>query len=213
MRLLPATQEMYKSELVKYFSRMTGDEILMKAPDANIMAKYLKNARYRVPAGVRPAFSINADVFFVINSGIEYDLPHTLGFIIILPENSSNLNEIITHELVHIYFRNYRTEIVRDFCKSKNIKTIERPRLMREITNPDTYYKTCLLCEGGAIFVALIDYTKFFLKKYYFTNGFTIRTATCAEIKLYDLTLPYEQNEHPEEMLAELITRAYFNQL
>lgn len=205
MRFLPATIDMYRNELSKYFKRLSPDELMFKSPNEPIMYKYLKNARYEVPRNIRAPFNINMDVYFVINKDIEYNCPHTLGAIIIIPEDT-DANDVIAHELLHVYFRNISRQVIFDFCKAKNIKAIIRPRMPREITNPDTNYNTCLLYGKGALFVALIDLTRFFIKNYYYTDFKGIRFATPEEIRYYNLVLPYEQNEHPEEMMAEMLS-------
>jgi hypothetical protein len=215
MQFAAATPEMYRQELAKHFSRMSAYEIRQKSLGLDLQEVYGRRAQYRVPRGpYKTPFSIPITIYFVINEGIEYDLPHTLGQIIILPvhlEYSRDLSKIICHELVHIYFRIFSTTTVADFCGYKNIVRLRRNRMSAEITNPDVYYYSGLMYgKNSAIFVALEDIGAGLEKRYYVAGPNFCRKASVAEIYYYDLCLPYSQNDHPEEMIAEMLASLYF---
>ena len=197
----PATYELYTRELKIYFARMLPSERI--ARNCTI-ENYTSRAVYMVPRFGYINIKLPFTVYFVINSGIEYDYPHTLGNIIILPLNVDNITEVVRHEMMHIYFHFYKSQALKLFCKNKNIIKITRDLMPGEITNPDTYYHTGLYAGGIIIFVALIHDVVTYKKAYYVWNGHKIRPARRKEILYYDLTLPYKQNYHPEEILANI---------
>ncbi len=185
--------EKYKIALNKYFARLSPFEKKMKKGDAgSLMEKYTKNAK------------IYGKI--VVNEDVEFDLPHTLDDFIIIPKkilNLPDLDKIILHEATHIYFRYNRSQELIDFCRKNSIVMIQRPRLWNEITNPDTYYHTGLVMGDKIIFVVLV----WELKKKYFTYDVPlIRKSTKEEINYYNKKLPFEQNYHPEEILAFLVS-------
>jgi hypothetical protein len=219
MQFKPCTEYIYGAELKKHFNRMPEYEKEMKGGSANLLNIYLRSARFRIPRGkIEIRYDLPITIYFVVNRGIEYDLPHTLGSVIIIPdiyENDKDLSKIIFHELVHIYFRNFGTKYIEKFCADKGLVKIRRERVPNEITNPDTYYETALKYGNGHIFVALVDTgsylgIRYFEKKYFFTLDRDTRPATKEERQYYDITLPYNQNNHPEEMVAELLSEKLY---
>lgn len=214
---------LYITALEKYFARFSDWEARAKGGRANLLSIYLARAQFDYDPGINFGFPI----YFVINSGIEYDLPHTLDNIIILPPRFKDNMYIIAHEFMHVYFRNYRSAALIEFAARRGIVYINRPLMPREITNPDTAYHTGLKISGGAIVFIALEWAARETYYTYSANKFAegpskcskgpskcskgnIRRATAAEIREYNTRLPYPQNYHPEEILAGLFANKYF---
>lgn len=157
-------------------------------------------------------FKIHGIVLFaVINDGIQYNLPHTLDNIIIIPKNlinSSKLDNIISHELFHIYFRYFDSTTLKSFRSIRSIVKIIRKPYIGEITNPDVADYEGIIIGNKLIFKVLFDgvdnyIEKYFTSKYIKNECVSTRISTSYEKYLYDQRLPFLQNYHSEEMIAE----------
>jgi len=166
---------------------------------------YLRNAREIKPK-VSWIVPPPLPIVFIINSGIQYDAPHTMGNCIVIPEryNASNFDYICNHEIIHIYFRYCKSRALQEFCQWKGIVKVNRPRMRGEITNPDTSYKTALKSPWGLI--SPVIYSPNDVK--FITLKESWQLSKKQEIDFYNRTLPYEQNYHPEEILAELYSKS-----
>lgn len=201
----------YKLALIKYFSRLSNTEKIIKCGSTDLgifLHKYMKNAIYdtdciltmRIQKLLR-----KHNAYVILNKDIEYNFPHTLDNLIIVFEPPTY--KLIIHELTHIYFRrNPMCNIVVSFCRANNIVILKRNKLDREITNPDTYYFTGLYYARRIIFIALMHSGTTYRPLYLTYIGGQIRRATTKEITYYNNILPYGQNYHPEEILAEIIS-------
>ena len=197
-------QEIYSQALLKFFKRFSPYEIERKCKYPiksinNLLLTYLEHADY----SYKPTGSIwfNMDVYVVINKDIEFDLPHTLDNIIIMPKKYIGSEYILQHELKHIYFRYFKCNLIDKFCNDHNIIIIKRTKTPAEITNPDTYYNCGLNCPDRIIFVVLEwgPVSKYYV---YMKHIKKVLPANTAEINYYNKKLPYSQNYHPEEILA-----------
>lgn len=232
-----ANPQIYYAALTKYFARMSPEQKQLR-PDINT---YMSRAIYREPRSCHIAIKLPFIVYIVYTSGVEYDFPHTLDNIIIIPVKylsapNEDYYRMIAHEMVHIYFHNCSTKIADKFCIRENIVVITREHMPREIVNPDTLYHTALKYGDHYIFIALIDAGHTYVKKYYTVDNLNnksiildkiinithlndnkgkitniiksenIRPSTAVERNYYDSQLPYEQNEHPEEIIATIIS-------
>ena len=139
--------------------------------------------------------------FAIIKGFIEYGFPFTLEDVIFLPFNKIN-DAVIKHEYWHIYFRYYYSEFLNVFCKKFNIVKINRKIIKGEITNPDTDYFTGLVYENIIIFCVLFHKKTNYKVKYYVSEGRKVRRATNIERDIYNEILNFNQNYHPEEIIA-----------
>jgi hypothetical protein len=214
MQFQKCTPELYHLAVEKHFARLTVDELILRydSPDAAaIMKKYVAHAEYPEPPPLLPQYFCAYHTIYFVYNDVEYNFPHTLNNIIILPKYFKNVSpnvfrETIVHELMHIYFRYHRSAALHEFCQKKSIMQIYRPRFRREITNPDTYTTTGIRFGGKILFVVLVHPYE---PRYYSRDvqfG-VIRPATESEKKQYNFVLPYPQNEHPEEILAHLVAK------
>lgn len=170
----------------------------------------------------------NITIYVVLNSGVQFNLPHTLDNIVIIPfsfarpsfslcekedkkEVNERKNKIISHELFHIYFRYFDSPSLRSFRSVRSIVKLERNTFVGEITNPDTEDFEGLQVGNKIIFKVLFDSTNnlnnAYFEKYFvafFSSIWHIRPATLYEKKKYDQQLPFNQNYHSEEMIAEM---------
>lgn len=206
-----ATVQKYTAALKQYFKRMSYDQRSRKPT----IEFYLARAQYIEPRSFTVRIILPINIYILYTSGVEYDFPHTLDDIIIIPLkylNASQLNYdiMMNHEIMHIYFHHYKCPILKHFCAKYHIIRINRQAMPGEITNPDTLYYTALKMDHRYIFIALIDGDPMYVKKYYVIDNNIIRPCTSAEQFYYDNRLPYSQNEHPEEILATKISNYVF---
>lgn len=153
----------------------------------------------------------NIILYVVINDGIQYNLPHTLENIIIIPKyliNSKKLDSVISHELFHIYFRYFNSETLKSFRSIRSIVKIFRRPFIGEITNPDVSDYEGILIGNKLIFKVLFDGNDNYIEKYFtslYLKGecISVRVSTSYEKDLYNQRLPFVQNYHSEEMIAE----------
>lgn len=197
-----STPALYIDALNKYYKRIDNHELLLRFGSCINLAEfieiYTKNAIY----GYVPNYNLDIQICIciVINKNIEYNLPHTLDNIIILNEQYKYDKKILMHEIMHIYFRYFYSPVLDIFCRSKSLIKIYRNKFIDEITNPDTYDYYALNYSGILIFVYLtLDATPIYMTN---CNNIT-RRSTHEEIRIYDYNLPYKQNYHPEEILAQ----------
>lgn len=193
----------YITALKKYFDRFSEYEIILKCGvnDKNVLLnRYLLNAQF-IPTNVAGIDGV------VLNSGVEFELPHTLDRLIIIPKKIAtyDINEILRHELIHICFRyGGLRDLLYDYCRSMQITPIVRPKFEKEISNPDTRDYYGLAVGTKIIFIVLEKGPK---KMYYTAENGVTRQATINEQSYYDKKLPYEQNYHPEEIIATILAR------
>lgn len=220
MQFQVCNAKIYKSAVLKHFARLSDAELILRYNSlsrSDIISDYIKNAefpnfKYLTDFKLFPAYH----TIFIVFNDCEYKFPHTLDNIIILPHyfktiNSKEFIKTVNHELAHIFFRYNRSYSLQKFCLSKNIRIMDRPKMLNEITNPDTYTQTSLRAESKIIFVALIhNNNKGYIQRYYCWPDFQdLRLADKTEIDYYDSVLPYPQNEHPEEILAYIVSQEY----
>ena len=214
MQIQACTLERYHGALIRYYDRMNEEQ----RHRAGMIDRYMSRARYMAPGPrVVKALRIRLPmtVYTVYNEGVEYDFPHTLEDIIILPWHMRNASiatmiQTLHHELMHVYFHHYPCRALGEFCTREGIIRIRRPWMRGEIINPDTTYHTGMWCPvtGVILFIALIDNGReHYDKAYHAMNSADIRPATEWERRWYDWRLPYEQNEHPEEIIATIMGR------
>ncbi len=211
MKILPATPEIYSAALNNYFKRMSP---MQRARVS--LNHYLRAASYTIDNLTINNFAIQLpmNIYIVRNSGVEYNLPHTVDNVIVIPHNCAVTREIINHELIHIYFHYYPCPALNRFCAREGIIRINRKFIDGEIVNPDTWYQTAVRYGAQYIFIALIDmhnnnnnnlYTKHY--RVYDRDPNASRAATMEEIAWYNMHLPYYQNEHPEEIIATIMSK------
>lgn len=128
-----------------------------------------------------------------------FGAPYTSGQNIYIPADKLN-KKVLKHEIIHIYFRYFESQTLKDFCKEKNIVKIIRPKFKNEIKNPDTTYDIALVSPFGLISPAVTSPGS--ADFYTFANHW--RPSTIQEINYYNRKLPFNQNYHPEEILAEI---------
>jgi hypothetical protein len=154
----------------------------------------------------------NIEVNIIVNEGVQFDLPHTLDNIIIIPKkflSTAGLNDIIAHELFHIYFRFFDSNTLRSFRFIRSIVKLDRQPFVSEITNPDVEDYEGLLIGNKVIFKVLLDGGTGYIEKY-FTSIYSgskcllTRPASSLEKNVYDQQLPFVQNYHSEEIIAEI---------
>lgn len=216
--LQKCTPELYKLAVARHLQRLSVEEIQLRFHMTDkhlVLASYLATAQYPCTRHVNVTF--HRPVYWVYND-VEYLYPHTLDNIIILPlwltPEHPDFVSTIAHEMLHIYFRYNASPTLERFMKLRNLCVLRRPRMPGEITNPDTYYHTGLMYEDRVYFVALTHVNDACVKKYYcwpdtllakFT-GSGIRECQFDEVTLFNAKLPFNQNEHAEEMLAECLS-------
>jgi len=235
MNILPCNKEIYTGALINYYSRLNNYEKGFKGKTRELfLNNYLKNTVYTLPPinyeQIRAKLRIN--IYLIFNNIIEYNFPHTLDNIIIMPAqeyDEKDFYSIINHELIHIMFKYFTSNLVKNFMDRTNMVRINRSIMPKEITNPDTSYFTGLKYNNKIIFIALVHNITTYTKSYYTTSSTTssitssttssttsfagstgsICKSTNEEIAYYDKHLPYLQNYHPEEILAELYVLNY----
>ena len=207
----------YRKALCKYFSRLPPWERKLKGGVEKYM-KYAEEAQIvwtdLTHAYVRALASRGVRVRVILNHQIEYNLPHTLENIIVLPVTAHAVSEnILLHELTHIYVRTCRPNLD-SFRAQLGLVRIQRKQFYGEITNPDTSGYEGLLDRDRIIFVALFHGKENYVSRYFTAymgdseNIFgRIREASDDERNFYDRRLPYHQNYHSEEILAELVAK------
>jgi hypothetical protein len=238
--LLASNEINYTFALRNFYKRLTPWEKNFKyISKKKFIESHLQNAQYInidfkpniVSKKILQDFSRNGlIVYVVVNSGVQFDLPHTLENIIIMPlrflkesegfllhesaknelkesENERIKNEIIAHELFHIYFRYFRLQTLVSFRSMRSIVKIDRNTFVGEITNPDTEDFEGLKIGNKIIFKVLLDGGAKYIEKSFtavFLNGWNVRPSNLYEKNLYEQLLPFNQNYHSEEMVAEL---------
>lgn len=226
--LLASNEINYTFALRNFYKRLTPWEKNFKyVSKKKFIELHLQNAQYVnidfkpniVSKKILQDFSRNGlIVYVVVNSGVQFDLPHTLENIIIIPSHflhfraknelsESEKNKIIAHELFHIYFRYFRLRTLVSFRSMRSIVKIERNTFVGEITNPDTEDFEGLKIGNKIIFKVLLDGGAKYIEKSFtavFLNGWNVRPSTLYEKNLYEQLLPFNQNYHSEEMVAEL---------
>jgi len=220
--LVQCSKQIYRSALEKHFARLSTEELIMRfntKEKQKVIEKYLSTAEYPASRESPSKFPAYHTIYYLYNN-VEYNFPHTLDNIIILPTwlqpAHPRFSSTILHELIHIYFRYHDSQALKDFCRKKNIHLMRRPQFPGEITNPDTYYYTCWVHEQRMYFCTLMHIGRGYEKQYWCTEtglwlgtrnvNFGYRLCTPDEIRMYDDALPFHQNEHPEEMIAEYIS-------
>ena len=112
----------YSNALINFFNRMSDDEKILKcgsAKNSDMLKLYLKNADY--------SHQSIQGIYIVINNGVEFDLPHTLDKIIIVPlKYKDKIYQFIDHEMIHIYFRYHQPQIIKNFCNKVGIVNISQ---------------------------------------------------------------------------------------
>lgn len=191
MRIINITPELYTECVKEYLSRIDSSEI-----SQHPLEKYLRHAEYDFSPP--PLRDIPVIVGFVINQGIQYDLPHTMGCVVVIPKSllsSPELPKICEHEIMHVFFRyNYSPKLTH-FIKRMGYILIDRPHIRGEITNPDTRGKYGLPTKRGIVAPVLFSPADV---RFITFNG-KWRSSTSEEIAEYHYRLPFRQNYHPEE--------------
>lgn len=146
---------------------------------------------------------------FLIFSNAQYKLPHTVADIIVLPFKSlRNVRETIRHELIHILFRvNPRHNLINKFVMKYKMVRVNLPPHLNFKVNPDTPDQWGLL-RGNKIITKILHPGETFYKIRTYT---IIRgdwyIASQDDLAYYNRMLPFNQNYHPHEMIANLISK------
>ncbi len=220
--------EYYEKKLPELFVRFSNHECEIKGGKMQLMERYLKRARpvnihifVPGPKNAQLLSLLEQQVFAIINE-VEYNLPHTISNIIVLPPEVFNykakkFNALIIHELMHIYQRSHPAGSIK--LPRGVFAPMARPKMPFEITNPDTDHRRYgLHTDNKIIFCALEDKTGYAYNVHYYVQSargqmsnpqIILRNATKKEIAFYNKQLPFSQNEHINEIQAIIIADFY----
>jgi len=202
MKVITITPEQYTEAVREFINALPDHE-----RNQHSVRHYLTNARYGFRPNIKWQFTVPISVGFVVNRDVQWNAPHTMRNIVILPEHIMNddLTVICHHEILHIYFRYFTSPGLRHFATSLGFCIVQRPQYRDEITNPDTLpaKHVALISRWGLISPVVIapNYCRFVTK-----HGNKWRPSTQTEKQYYNNVLPYPQNYHPQEILCHLLT-------
>lgn len=206
MKIILCNSEIYAECVMSYINSLDIYE-----RQSHNLNDYLRSAKYNiVPNCNYPEFDqLKITVSFVVNSGVQYDLPHTMGYVIVIPQSmiDKDLREICFHEALHVYMRYNCVSAIRTAMIKHDIVYTNRKRFSQEITNPDTTGKIAL--KYGNTLISPVIITPFVIRYVTYENG-NWRSSNDVEIKYYQKKLPFPQNYHVEEILIfEIIKIIY----